>query len=317
MTAANGRAVETHGLEKRFGSRVALDGMELRVPEGSVYVLVGPNGSGKTTTLRVLLDLVRADSGWAAVLGKDSVAEGPAARALAGYVPERQDAGYGWMKVQQLLDFHASYRSSWDRAYAAELMKRLEVRDHTKFGKLSKGEARRVQIVMALAHRPDVLLLDEPTDGLDPVMRDEALTLLSEHVAETEATLIISTHLVYEVEGLGDHLGVLKDGVMRAQLDRETLRSRLRRYTLEVPEGWSGVPELTARVVRRNGRGRELAWTVWGDEREVAEKLRTGGATVREVDPLTLEEAAIALLARDERARSGRPVEPAGAGEGR
>ena len=293
-------AVETRGVSKSYGRRVALGGLDLRVPRGSVYVLVGPNGAGKTTTLRILLDLVRADSGTAEVLGHDTVRAGPQVRALSGYLPERQDAGYGWMKVQQLLDHHASYRSSWDAAYAARLMERLEVRDHTRFGKLSKGEARRVQLVMALAHRPPLLLLDEPTDGLDPVMRDEALGLLSDHLAETETTLIISTHLVYEVEGLGDQLGVLKAGVLRAQLDRETLRRRLRRYTLEVPEDWPGVPELDGSIVRRSGRGREVAWTVWGDEVDVVGRLRSGGANVREVDPLTLEEAAVALMAMRE-----------------
>lgn len=290
-------AVETRGLAKRFGRRVALDGMDLRVPVGSVYVLVGPNGAGKTTTLRILLDLVRADAGVAAVLGHDSVAEGAQVRALCGYLPERADAGYGWMKVQQLLDYHASYRTSWDAAYAQQLMERLEVRDHTKFGKLSKGESRRVQLVMALAHRPQVLLLDEPTDGLDPVMRDEALSLLSDHVAGTETTLIISTHLVYEVEGLGDHIGVLKDGVLAAQLDRETLRSRLRRYTLEIADGWNGPEGLTERIVRRSGTGREVAWTVWGQESEVVERLKASGGRVRDVEPLTLEEAAVALMA--------------------
>lgn len=293
-------AVETAGLAKKFGSRVALSGLDLSVPRGSVYVLVGPNGSGKTTTLRILLDLVRADSGRGTVLGHDTVAEGAEVRARVGYVPERQDAGYGWMKVQQLVEHHASHRSTWDAAYAAQLMDRLEVRDHTKFGKLSKGEARRVQLVLALAHRPPVLLLDEPTDGLDPVMRDEALALLSDHVADTETTLLISTHLVYEVEGLGDYLGVLREGALRAELDREVLRRRLRRYTLEVPEGWAGVAALSDRVIRTGGGGREVSWTVWGDEVEVVEQLKVGGATVREVDPLTLEEAAVALLAMRE-----------------
>lgn len=300
MEGKSEAAVRTRGLAKRFGRRVALSALDLEVPRGSVYVLVGPNGAGKTTTLRILLDLVRADRGEAVVLGRDTVSEGAEARALCGYLPERQDAGYGWLKVRQLLAHHASYRTGWDPAYAAELMERLEVRDHTKFGKLSKGEARRVQLVTALAHRPPVLLLDEPTDGLDPVMRDEALSLLSDHVAETGSTLLISTHLVYEVEGLGDHLGVLKDGELKAQLDRETLRRRLLRYTLEVPEAWQGVPDLVPSVVRRNGRGREVAWTVWGDEPDVVERLRRGGATVRDVDPLTLEESAVALLAMRE-----------------
>lgn len=312
-------AVRTRGLAKRFGRRVALAGMDMTVPRGSVYVLVGPNGAGKTTALRILLDLVRADGGEARVLGLDTVRNGSQVRAHCGYLPERQDAGYGWMKVQQLLRHQASFRSNWDDGYAKELMERLEVRDHTKFGKLSKGEARRVQLVMALAHRPSVLLLDEPTDGLDPVMRDEALSILSDHVAETAATLVISTHLVYEVEGLGDHLGVLKEGVLRAQLDREMLRRRLRRYTLEVPEGWAGVPELNESIVRRAGRGREVAWTVWGDETAVVGRLKAGGATVRELDPLTLEEAAVALLAmRENQDRLSRELAPAAApSEGR
>ena len=293
-------AVETRGLAKTFGKRVALGSVDLAVPRGSVYVLVGPNGAGKTTTLRILLDLVRADGGTASVLGHDTVRDGARVRALTGYLPERQDAGYGWMKVQRLLDYHASYRSNWDAAYATELMERLEVRHHTRFGKLSKGEARRVQLVMSLAHRPPLLLLDEPTDGLDPVMRDEALSLLSSHVANTETTLVISTHLVYEVEGLGDHLGVLKDGVLQAQLDREKLRRHLRRYTLVVPESWAGAPALNQTIVRRTGTGREVAWTVWGDESEIVNHLKASGATVRDVDALTLEEAAVALLAMRE-----------------
>jgi ABC-2 type transport system ATP-binding protein len=305
-------AIEVRGLAKRFGRRVALAGVDLVVPRGAVYVLVGPNGAGKTTALRALLDLVRADAGEARVHGFDSVREGARVRALSGYLPERQDAGYEWMTVAQLLRFHASYRSSWDASYARELLARLEVRDHTRFGRLSKGEARRVQLVMALAHRPPVLLLDEPTDGLDPVMRDEALALLSDHIAEHDATLLISTHLVYEVEGLGDHLGVLKEGVLTAHLDRETLRRRLRRYTVEVPEAWVGEGAIAGSIVRRNGSGREQAWTVWGDEREVVERLGASGAAVRQVSPLSLEESAIALLAmRENQDRLAREMNPA------
>lgn len=313
MTAAAEQelAIETRGLAKRFGSRVALSGLDLRVPKGSVYVLVGPNGSGKTTTLRILLDLVRADAGEASVLGMDTVSAGAGVRAAAGYLPERQDAGYRWMRVQQLLEYHASYRPSWDASYAREMLVRLEVRDHARFGKLSKGEARRVQLVMALAHRPAVLLLDEPTDGLDPLMREEALALLSDHLAENRTTLLISTHLVYEVEGLGDRLGVLREGGLVAQLDRDTLRRQLRRYTVEVPEEWAGVDDLEGAVVRRNGRGRELAWTVWGEERDIVQRMKAAGATVRGVDPLTLEEAAVALLGmRDRSDRLGRALNP-------
>lgn len=315
LNSAVDLAVETRGLAKAFGRRVALESMDLTVPRGSVYVLVGPNGAGKTTTLRILLDLVRAEAGEARVLGRSTVEDGAAVRARCGYLPERQDAGYDWMKVQQLLDHHASFRTSWDDAYAAELMERLEVRDHTKFGKLSKGESRRVQLVMALAHKPPVLLLDEPSDGLDPVMRDEALSLLSDHVASYETTLLISTHLVYEVEGLGDHLGVLKDGVLKAQLGRQTLRENLMRYTLEVADGWTAPPDVAEQVVRRAGGGREVGWTMWGRSEELVGRLQASGATVRDVDPLTLEEAAVALLAMRDNQTDRVPPARAAAGE--
>ncbi len=300
-------SVVTHGVHKRYGKRVALEGADLRVPEGAAYVLVGANGAGKTTLIRILLDLVRADAGSAAVGGHDTVRNGACARALCGYVPEREDAGYGWMKVNDLLAFHALYRPTWDAEYAHSLMKSLEVRDHTRFGKLSKGEARRLQLVMTLAHRPRVLLLDEPTDGLDMVMRDRALRLLSDHMAENETTLLVSTHLVSELEGLGDHLGVLKDGVIATQVDRGTLRRTLREYTLVVPEGWAGAPELADRVVRCEGSGREVAWTVWGEESEVVARLTATGATVREVGALTLERAAVSLLSESPLTSSGWP----------
>ena len=164
-TISSDLALMTQGVHKAFGRRAALAGADLRVPKGAAYVLVGPNGAGKTTLMRVLLDLARADVGIARVHAYDSVREGAQARSLCGYLPEREDAGYKWMKVRDLLGFQASYRPTWDATYADILMSALEVRDHTKFGKLSKGEARRLQLVMALAPRPPVLLLDEPTDG--------------------------------------------------------------------------------------------------------------------------------------------------------
>lgn len=289
-------AIHARDLHMRYGRRRALTGADLRVPEGAAYVLVGPNGAGKTTLMRILLDLVRPDAGAARVLGLDPVSDGAAVRSLCGFLPERHEAGYGWMTVQGLLEHHAAYRPSWDPGYAGELLNRLRVRDHARFGELSKGEARRVQLVMTLAHDPPVLLLDEPTDGLDPVMREEALRLLSDHMGRTDTTLVISTHLVSEVEGIGDHLGVLRDGALRAEMSRETLRARLRRYTVSVPEGWSPGAELARRVVRQEGGGRERALTIWGTEEEVLPRLREARAAVRRVSPLTLEKAAVSLL---------------------
>ncbi|CAA9296450.1 MAG: Efflux ABC transporter, ATP-binding protein [uncultured Gemmatimonadetes bacterium] len=293
-------AVATQGLTKRFGRETALRGVDLQVPEGAVYVLVGPNGAGKSTTLRVLLDLLRADEGRAEVLGLDPRTRGPEARAQIGYVPERHDWGYGWMRVGRLMEHHAVFFPTWDREYAVHLARAFDLRLDRKLGKLSKGQARRVQLALALAHRPRLLVLDEPTDGLDPVMRDETLGLLAEHIAETPTTVLISTHVVHEVDRLADHLGVMRDGRLVIQAQRDLMHRMLRRYRADVPEGWSGAPGLNGTVLRQGGIGREIQWSIWGEEREVVERLTRAGATVRAAAPLTLEDAALALLSRKE-----------------
>lgn len=293
-------AIRTAGLKKRFGKTVALRGIDLTVPMGAVYVLVGPNGAGKTTALNIVLDLVRADGGRAEALGLDSRNDGPTLRAQIGYVPEAQKWECGWMKVGTLMDYHARYFPSWNVEYAQRLVKRLDVRVDRPYGKLSKGQARRVQVVLALAHRPPLLVLDEPTDGLDPLARETTLSVLAEHMAEYPTTLLISTHLVHETERLADHMGVLCEGELRAQVPTGELQRRLLRYHAEVPEGWAGAASLDGSVVRRSADGREILWTVWGEEGMVREQLTAAGAAVQDVRTLSLEEAAVSLLSEEE-----------------
>lgn len=293
-------AVTTTGLFKRYGVVTALSGLELQVPEGAVYVLVGPNGAGKSTLIRVLMDLVRRDSGTVDVLGVDPRLRPGGARALVGYVPEGHDVGYPWMTVGRLLDHCRTYYPTWDDAYARRLAETYELDLARKCRRLSKGQRRRVQLLVALAHRPPLLLLDEPTDGLDHVIRDATLTVLSEHLADTPTTVLISTHRVYEVERLVDHVGVLSEGRLLGQLPRDELRGKLRRYWADVPEGWRPLPDLAGRVIRRADRSREIDWTVWGEQDRVVHDLSLAGATVREVSPLSMDDAAIALLSRKE-----------------
>jgi ABC-2 type transport system ATP-binding protein len=289
-------AVETRGIIKRFGDQLALSDVALQVPAGAVYLLVGPNGAGKSTTLKILLDLVRADQGTAEVFGLDTREHAPQVRANIGYVSERPEWGYGWMRVGRLLEHHALYYPTWDAAYAEKLAHKFELRMDRKMSVLSKGQARRVHLTMALAHRPPLLLLDEPTDGLDPFMRDETLGVLADHLAETQATVVLSTHHVEEVEKLADHIGVLRSGTLRTQMSREDLDAGLRRYSVEVPDGWAGAASLDGSVLRRVIAPREVQWTVWGPETEVVQKLSGAGGTVREVVPLSLLDATLALL---------------------
>jgi ABC-2 type transport system ATP-binding protein len=278
-------AVSTRGIEKRFGDVAALRGVDLQVPEGAVYVLAGSNGAGKTTLFEILLDLVRRDAGTAEVFGLDPRVRGPEARAQVGYVSTRPGWGYPWMPVGRLIRHHAAFYPTWDAAYAARLARAFVLPLDRRLGTLSRGVAQRV-----------LLLLDEPTDGLDRVVRDELMGILVEHIAESPTTILVSTHQVHEVDPLADHLGVLRDGRLIAQLPRDRLHRTLRRYRAEVPEGWVAPGELDGAVVHRTGSGREIRWIVWGEEAEVAGHLARTGATLREAGPLTLDDAVLALL---------------------
>ena len=293
-------AIRTSSLAKSFRSNRALAGLDLTVPEGAFYLLVGPNGSGKTTTMRILLDLVRPDSGEVEVFSLPPGSRGALVRAQIGYVPEGSVTGYEWMRVGRLLEHHSSYFPSWDVKYAQSLVEALDIDLARRLKKLSKGETRRIQLVMALTHRPPLLLLDEPMDGLDPLIRDRVIEILVAHLSETPSTVLASTHHIQELEKLADHMGVLFEGRLLSQNSREELHRTLRRYMLEVPREWSGAPELNDAIVHRNGSGPEIAWAVWGDPEQVSHKLKDSGATVRNVTALRLEEAALAILAGKE-----------------
>lgn len=291
-------AVATYALSKRYGREVALDGVNLRVPDGAVYVLVGANGAGKSTTFKVLMNLERADAGTTEILGLDTVRRGPEARAHVGYVPERPDHAYRWMTCGALLGHVAAYFRTWDHGYAGRLCSGFGLQPHRKVGTLSKGEGRRLQLVLALAHRPPVLLLDEPTDGLDPLVRTRTLSLLAEHLADTPTTVLISTHQIHQLESLADHVGVLRNGRLVAQLSRDELWCTVGRYLVEVPAGWQVPRELQAAGARADTT-REVRWTLVGDQAALIDRLTLAGALVREVQPLALEDATLALLAAE------------------
>jgi ABC-2 type transport system ATP-binding protein len=292
-------AAATYGLSMRYGSETALAGVDLRVPLGAVYLLIGANGAGKSTAMKVLLNLERPDAGHAEVFGLDTASRGPEVRAQIGYIPESPTHDYAWMTCSRLMQHVAVHYPAWDHAYATHLVDVFGVRLERKVGTLSKGESRRLQFVLALAHRPPLLLLDEPTDGLDPMVRNRTLAQLAEHLADTPTTVLVATHHIHEVESLADHVGVLRDGHLVTQLTRDELRRTVRRYRVEVSDGWQMPPDLRVASPRRPRAGREAQWTLIGEPEAVTARLIGAGATVREVTPLALEEAALAFMAEE------------------
>ncbi|NVD45331.1 ABC transporter ATP-binding protein [Qipengyuania atrilutea] len=290
-------AIETSALTKRYGHDRALTDVDFSVPEGAVCLLAGTNGAGKTTLLRILINLERRTTGACEVLGLDPACNGAAVRAQVGFVSETTDWGYGWLRVGEMLAHVASYYPSWDPQYALELAQILAVRMDRRMKALSKGQRRCVQIVTALAHRPQLLLLDEPTDGLDPLVRDRTLRLFTEHTADTGCTAVVSTHLVSEVAQLADHVAILRSGAMLHQGPVERMLGELHRLELDAPSGWSAPSELQTAVLRQDHAiGRSPTLLVTGQLASIQPLITKSGAAIRHAGRLDLSEAVVARL---------------------
>lgn len=296
--AATTPAVETSQLSLALGRRAVLQQISMTVPAGSAYLLAGPNGAGKTSLLGVLLNGVHGAAGDVRIFGEDVRRQGPDRRARIGYVPETAHLRHGALTAKDWLAYVAAYRPTWDPAYAARLTNALDIPLGERLAHLSKGQIRRIQLLSALAHRPPLLLLDEPMDGLDPVARHDVLGLLADCLAETGATLLLATHTISEVERLVDHVGVLKAGRLIAQLPTSSLGNRLRVYTADGPEGWSETVRMDG-VLRREVFGRQTRWTIWGDQSGVRRALDAAGGIVRDDHSPPLADAVVALLRQD------------------
>jgi ABC-2 type transport system ATP-binding protein len=290
-----GDMIATRALSKRYGSTAALSDVDIRVPTGAVYMLVGENGAGKSTLLRCLQNLEKADAGTITVADLDPRRSGARVRARTGYVPEHSAIRAHRTTIGQWFAERAVYYPEWDAAYAAALCLQLRIDTTRRVDALSKGQTRAVQLVAAIAFRPAVLLLDEPTDGLDPVARDAFLGLLSGHLADTGCAVLLSTHLIHEVDPLVDHVGVLSKGRLVAQGTREDLRQSVKQYCATGPEGWDGPADLPG-ILRKERLGREIQWVLRGDQPDVVRRIAASGGEIRDVTSLSLNDVIVNMM---------------------
>jgi ABC-2 type transport system ATP-binding protein len=225
-----GFAVEARGLTKRFrGGVVAVDGLELEIERGVVYGLIGRNGAGKTTTLRLLMGLLRANAGTARVLGLD-MWEAPAAdRARVAYVSQDQQVP-DWMTVSQLCRYAGYLYPAWNQAYAEHLIAHFGLERDRPVGRMSGGESRKAAILVALAARPEVLLLDEPAANFDPIARREFVSELASVLSEDGGcTILFSTHIISDIERIAEHVGIMDRGKLVTSARLEELQSTTKR----------------------------------------------------------------------------------------
>jgi ABC-type multidrug transport system ATPase subunit len=220
--------VQAEGLTKGYRiRRPVIENLDLTIPRGAVYALLGRNGSGKTTLLRTILGLYRRDRGRIEVFGKDPDREGPAILARVGWVPD-QLAAEDRMKVRELLDFVALGYPTWDKPYCYRLLARFDLPLETRLRDLSRGMKTKVSLVMGLAHRPELILLDDATLGLDAVILDELVEALAEANRQDGSTIVLSSHSYEEAERIATHIGVLRDKSMLLSTSLEELKQRIR-----------------------------------------------------------------------------------------
>lgn len=285
--------IELHRVTRQFGKKRALDQVSLTVPRGVVFGLVGANGAGKTTLIKHVLGLLKAQTGSVRVFGLDPVAEPERVLSRVGYLSEEGDLP-GWMRVDELMRYMRAFYPRWDESYAQDLRRQFALDPAAKVKNLSKGQRARAGLLVALAYRPELLLLDEPSSGLDPIVRRDILGAIVRTIAEEGRTVLFSSHLLDEVERISDRVAMLKAGRLLFAGELDEVKHRYRRVTFRFDEAQPTAPDLDG-VLSWQGRGHEWTAIAGGRIDELTFAAETAGAEVVEQRVLSLDEIFLAL----------------------
>ncbi len=296
--------VVIEGLSRHFGKKVALDAVSLTVPRGVVFGLVGENGAGKTTLIRHILGLLRAERGAVRVFGRDPVAQPEIVLARIGYLSEDRDLP-NRMTIRELMRYTSAFYPSWDAQYAEELRKTFDLDPDAKVRTLSRGQRAQAGLLIALAYRPDLLLLDEPSAGLDAVVRRDILGAVIRTVADEGRTVLFSSHLLDEVERVSDRIAMIERGriILEGTLDEVKASHRLLGFRLgHIPTTTPAIPG----ALSCEGRGRDWTLVANGRLEEVQAALKNLGAEIVEERVPSLEEVFVARVRGARQTREAR-----------
>jgi ABC-2 type transport system ATP-binding protein len=294
-----GFAVEFSGVTKRY-KHFTLDQIDLKLPTGGIMGFVGVNGAGKSTTLRILMGLVHQDAGTVHVLGYAMPDRQASAKLEIGFVSEDMRL-YGAPTLQWHMNFIRSIYPRWDGAYADSLLHRFDLKAEQRIKGMSHGQRVKAALLLALARRPQLLVLDEPTTGLDPIARREVLGELMAVLADEERTVLFSSHNTLDVEQISDQIAFIDRGRIVESADKESFLDRWRRLRLVLPPN-AKLPGLPG-VVAVGGSSRLPVVTTNRFEPAVVSACSELGVAVQSVDVMTLEEIFIASV---ESRREGR-----------
>ena len=299
-------AIEARDLTKAFpGGVVAVNGLDLAIPTGVVCGLIGRNGAGKTTLIRMLVGLLRPNRGAARVLGLDLWTASREQRARVAYVSQEQQV-HGWMTVSELCTYLSHFYEKWDQPYARDLGDRFGLAWDRQVGLLSGGEKRKVTILLALAARPEVLLLDEPAAGLDPIARRDLVNeLVDVLTGDDECTVLFSTHIISDLERIVEHVAVMDRGRIVTAAPLDELQSTTKRVQVIFDDLSPDllVPRIPGTIQSKVEGCVLTAIVKLESESQLDEVRRVPGSRVH-VFPVGLEEMFISLFGPDASAES-------------
>jgi ABC-2 type transport system ATP-binding protein len=279
-------------LTRKFGAKTALDNVSLYVPRGCVFGLVGENGAGKTTLIKHILGLLRAENGRVRVFDRDPVAEPVEVLSRIGYLSEQPDLP-GWMRVSELLRYTKAFFPKWDNAYAEKMLVQFGLNPVQRLSTLSKGQTAKAGLLVAQAHRPDLLLLDEPSSGLDPLVRRDILEAVIRTVADEGRTVFFSSHLLEEIERVSDHIAMVHHGKMVLCGPLDDIKAHHRRFTLHF-EIAQAKPPVVAGAMTVSGTGKEWMVLCNGARNELPAVAAKLGAKIVEENAASLSEIFVA-----------------------
>lgn len=288
--------IEIQGLSRKLGSQQVLDNLSFTVMPGQCHGFFGRNGAGKTTTMRCMLDILHPDSGSLRLFGMDPRKEGVAIKKRLSYVPDNLEL-YPWMTVREGLDYLASFREHWNRDLEQHLLSQFTLKEATKVKGLSKGQKMQLALVGAVSPEPELLLLDEPTAGLDPVVRREFIETVIGAYQDTDPenrTLLISTHLLTEFEGLVDHFTIIDQGKTALSLETDQAKKRFARIRASFGQKPTELKENT--IVRQEIKGHDLVLVIDDDFETIERQLQEQSPLSVEKEALDLEEIFVSLV---------------------
>ncbi|HEX7081485.1 MAG TPA: ABC transporter ATP-binding protein [Gammaproteobacteria bacterium] len=297
--------VEVRGLERRFGATRALADVSLAVPRGVVFGLVGANGAGKTTLIRHVMGLLRAEAGEVRVFGLDPVAHPTEVLARIGYLSEVSELPE-WMRVAELIAFTRAFYPRWDDDYAEQLRQTFEVDASKRVKELSKGQRARLGLLLAVAHRPELLVLDEPSSGLDPLVRRDILRAIVKTIAEEGRTVLFSSHLLDEVERVADHVAIIDHGRIVANDALDALKGTYHRVVLRFNEPPHATPKANG-FFHWEGTGPHWSAFFYGEASAAESAAAALDARLVERATPSLNELFVALAERDPAMRDQHP----------